>query len=151
MSAFHPLRTFALRDIVAAMITSNSLRLGLVLVALAWAGPARADGAYSHCIERSSGNLQQARCGEAYLWRLEVALNAAWKRTEAALNTRSRKELLEEQRAWLKFRDSSCLFWANGSFGRDGQVIRFFECRAAITAARVSDLNRVAKFVREHQ
>jgi uncharacterized protein YecT (DUF1311 family) len=95
--------------------------------------------------------LQQARCGEAYLWRLEVALNAAWKRTEAALNTRSRKELLEEQRAWLKFRDSSCLFWANGSFGRDGQVIRFFECRAAITAARVSDLNRVAKFVREHQ
>jgi uncharacterized protein YecT (DUF1311 family) len=102
-------------------------------------------------MERSFGNLQQAHCGEAYLERLELALNATWETTEAALDSQSRKDLVQEQRAWLRFRESSCLLWANGSFGREGQVIHFYECRAAITEARVAHLSKLSKFMREHQ
>jgi uncharacterized protein YecT (DUF1311 family) len=119
--------------------------------ALLSANPALADQAYSRCVERTASNLEWAGCGEAYLKRLEVALSVSWKRTAASLDEESRKDLLQEQRAWLRFRDSSCMFWANGSFGRDGQVLHFFTCRADITQDRISDLNRVYEFMRSHR
>ena len=122
-------------------------RIAPVLVsfaaALAWTGPASADDGYSQCIDATSTNPEWAECGAAYLKRLDEALNAAWKKTNASLDEQSRTDLLAEQRAWLKFLDSSCRFWANGSFGREGQVLHFYGCRAAIIQARIADLNGV--------
>lgn len=125
--------------------------LACFVAALAWTTPASADTAYDQCIQRSSTNLEWAECGDALLQRLDIALNAAWKKANASIDEQSRKDLLAEQRAWLKFRDASCMFWANGSFGREGQVLHFFGCRAAITKARIADLEGVNEFLHQHQ
>jgi uncharacterized protein YecT (DUF1311 family) len=125
--------------------------LGCFLVTLTWAAPASADSAYSKCIDGTSSNVEWAGCGQDFLERLDATLNAAWKRAKASVDAKSQKDLLEEQRAWLKFRDSSCMMWANGSYGREGEVLHYFECRAGITEARISDLNGISEFMREHQ
>jgi uncharacterized protein YecT (DUF1311 family) len=124
--------------------------LGCALAALGRATPASADDAYSHCLDNSSTNLEWGECGEALLERLDAALNTAWKGAKASVDQQTQKDLLVEQRAWLKFRDSSCRFWANGSFGRDGQVLHFIQCRAEITKTRISDLNEISEFLSEH-
>jgi uncharacterized protein YecT (DUF1311 family) len=117
---------------------------------LPWATPASAVDAYGHCLGSSATNLEWGECGEALLNRLEAALNSAWKGATASVDQQTQKDLLAEQRAWLKFRDSSCRFWANGSYGRDGQVLYFIQCRAEITNNRISELNRIGEFMREH-
>lgn len=116
---------------------------GFFAAALAWTSPVLADDAYSQCIDGTSSNPEWAGCGEAFLGRLDSALNAAWNKANASLDKQSRKDLLAEQRAWLKFRNSSCLFWANGSYGREGQVLHFYGCRAAVIEARIAALNGV--------
>jgi len=111
--------------------------------ALAWASPALADDAYDQCMESTSTNPEWAGCGEAYMKRLDDALNATWEKANASIDVQSRRELRAEQRAWLKFRDSSCLFWASGAYGREGQVVHFYGCRAGVIEARIADLNQV--------
>ena len=121
------------------------------LISLTCATPATADTAYKQCVDSTSTLLEWGDCGEAWLDRLEVALNVAWKRAHASVDTEGQKALLKEQRAWLKFRDSSCVFWAEGSYGRNGQVLNFIGCRAGIAETRISDLNDISEFMREHQ
>lgn len=126
-----------------------ALTLACASVILTWAVPARADPAYDQCIARTSTNAQWAACGTAYLKRLDDALNSAWKKAASSLqDERSRADLLREQRAWIKFRDESCKLYANGSFGREGQVVHFIECRASVIAARISGLNAIGSLTR---
>ena len=83
-------------------------------------------------------------CGEDYLKQIDVQLTIAWKKALGSLGDKeARTPLLEEQRAWIKFKDASCWFYANGTFGREGQVLHFFGCRGAIIKARIADLNSV--------
>jgi uncharacterized protein YecT (DUF1311 family) len=99
---------------------------------------------YSQCIDRSSTNAEFSGCGEVYLRRLEDALNFAWKKAYASLDDgQSRSQLLEEQRAWINFKEKSCQFWTIGSAGREGQALHSYGCRGAIIDARISDLNSV--------
>jgi uncharacterized protein YecT (DUF1311 family) len=115
--------------------------LGLLLAAAPAASTApTAAEAYSQCLDSSSTNPEWADCGATYLKRLDDELNAAWKKASGSLDALSRKKLLEEQRAWLIFRDSSCQLWIDGN-GREGQVLHFYGCRGAIIEARVRDLN----------
>lgn len=118
--------------------------LGIAAAALLSAAPPSAADAYTQCINGTSTNPEWAACGEAYLRRLDADLNEAWKKANASLyDEASRAQLLREQRAWLKFRDASCQFYANGSFGREGAVLHFYGCRAGVVEARVSDLDAV--------
>ena len=49
--------------------------------------------------------------------------------------------LREEQRAWLKFRDASCLIYGNADdFGREGAVVQFPACRDAVISDRIKAL-----------
>jgi uncharacterized protein YecT (DUF1311 family) len=116
-----------------------------VAVLLLWIGPAHADRTYDKCIESTTSNTEWAGCGTAYLKRLDAALNAEWKKAMSSLQKgQSRAELLREQQAWIKFKDASCQIYASGSFGREGQVVHFVECRAAIIQARISDLKVIS-------
>ena len=49
-------------------------------------------------------------------------------------------DLLEEQRAWIAFKEASCRFYASGSFGREGQVLSVPVRRAGIIAQRTATL-----------
>lgn len=131
------------------MKTMAALAPALFVGALLWACPALADPVYDKCIATTSTNSQWAGCGTSYLKRLDGALNAAWKKALSSLgDQQGRAQLVQEQREWIKFKDASCQLFANGSFGREGQVIHYVECRAAILEARISDLKRIAALAR---
>jgi uncharacterized protein YecT (DUF1311 family) len=116
------------------------------------ADPPIGDSAYDQCINNTSTNLEWGACGSAYLDRLDTSLNDAWKRAMASLDDKqSRDQLLAEQRAWLKFRDASCQVYANGSFGREGQVLHFILCRAGIISARISDLKGIYELTHQDE
>lgn len=116
--------------------------VGLLAAAVSSATPTSPGDAYSQCIGQSSSNAEFAECGEVYLRRLEVALKMAWNKAYGSLDDKqSRSQLLQEQRAWIAFKDKSCRFWTNSSAGREGQALHFYGCRGAIVEARISDLN----------
>jgi uncharacterized protein YecT (DUF1311 family) len=119
------------------------------LLVLASAASASADNAYSKCIDKTSTNPEWQECGEVYLKRLDDTLNTSWKKAYASLEGESRAQLLEEQRAWIKFKETSCRFYANGSFGREGEVLHFYGCKAEVLKARISDLDGV--YIMTHQ
>jgi uncharacterized protein YecT (DUF1311 family) len=82
-----------------------------------------------------------AACGGEWVAREDARLNAAWKRLYAASGSATKKDLLEEQRAWNAFKDKACQFYANGDFGREGQVLHFPSCRAELIARRIATLD----------
>lgn len=118
------------------------------LTAFARAAVDEANGAeapLADCIEHSDGtNTAWAVCGGAEVERQEQRLNAAWAKASAQLDPKSRADLLVEQRAWVSFKDKSCLYFANGQWGRQGQVLEFPACRAAIVAERAQYLESLA-------
>ncbi len=118
-------------------------RVKLKLLPLAAAGilslaaPAHADDAYDACMDKAGTNADFSACGTALLERREAALNRTWKEANADLDPGVKKLLLDEQRAWIAFKDKSCLTWTTGFFGREGQVIHFYTCRRAVIDARI--------------
>lgn len=112
-------------------------------VLLATSAPSATE-VWQQCIDSTTTNVEWGGCGVNYLSDLDDELNAAWKKANASLDDKqSRTQLLDEQRAWLKFRDASCQIFANGAFGREGQVLHFASCRGEILKARIADLNAI--------
>jgi hypothetical protein len=53
------------------------------------------------------------------------------------------RELADEQRAWIKFKDKTCYFWDKGDFGSQIVVTRPM-CLADIIKNRVDQLNEIS-------
>lgn len=120
------------------------LMAALLLLA---AAPALADDAYDRCMDASDGsNPAWAACGDELVRREDARLNATWKRVFAETGDQTKKDLLAEQRAWNAFKERSCKFYANGEWGREGSVVHFMLCRAAVIAARTKDLEDYGTF-----
>ena len=99
---------------------------------------------YDVCMQRARTNLEYQECGGEELARQEARLAASWKVAYASLivdsvatevERQARQALLEEQRAWIRYKDSSCNHWQHG-YGREGQVIDFYGCRIAVIKER---------------
>lgn len=123
-------------------------RLVLVLASVALAAfavPAHADPGYDACVEAATTNVAFAACGNAMLERREAELNAEWKAAYAGLDAPTKKALLDEQRAWVAFKDRSCRFWTTGAFGREGQVIHFHVCRELVLEQRINYLRSLGE------
>lgn len=102
--------------------------------------PAHADPAYDRCMAKAVTNPDYSTCGGALLDRLDAALNATWKSVYAAMPAEARPVLLDEQRSWIAFKEKSCSVYSTSAFGREGQVIAFFSCRAKVIADRIDTL-----------
>ncbi|MGY6246113.1 lysozyme inhibitor LprI family protein [Bosea thiooxidans] len=117
--------------------------LGFLSILVVLAAPAAADEAYKRCIDGSDGtNSAWGACGGEWVAREDAKLNAAWKRLYEASGAETKKDLLDEQRAWNAFKEKSCRFYGNGDFGREGQVLQFPACRAEVIAQRTEALKR---------
>lgn len=114
----------------------------LFAATLSFALPALADDAYDKCIKDSDGtNTAWGQCGGDWMARADKALNDAWKKLHAAISDGdTNKALLDEQRAWNAYKEKSCLFYAAGYFGREGQVLSYPACRASVIEARSAEL-----------
>jgi uncharacterized protein YecT (DUF1311 family) len=105
--------------------------------------PAQADDIYDKCIKDSDGtNTAWGACGGDWMARADKALNDAWKKLHSSISDdATAKALLDEQRAWNGYKEKSCLFYASGYFGREGEVLSYPACQAAVIEARTTDLN----------
>ena len=113
----------------------------LLLVLAATASVAMADDPYDRCIDQSDGtNAAWSQCGAAFIKRADDDLNATWKRVYGAANGQTKQDLLAEQRKWNTFKEASCRFYANGDWGRQGQVLDYAACRAGVIAERTKAL-----------
>jgi uncharacterized protein YecT (DUF1311 family) len=102
--------------------------------------PAHADPLYDRCAAKAVTNPDYATCGGAMLDRLEASLNATWKSVYPGFPAEAKPALLDEQRLWVAFKDKSCLVYATTAFGREGQVIDYFACRARVLTDRIDAL-----------
>lgn len=101
------------------------------------------DDGYDACMDRANTNQDFITCGTAMLERRDAELNQAWKSAYGDLDGKTKEVLLAEQRAWLAYRDKSCLYWGAGAFGREGQTVHFYTCRGAVIDARIAYLNEL--------
>lgn len=108
---------------------------------LAIAATAHARTTAWHCELRVGGtNTEWGECTAKEVRSQENRLNRAWKKLLPLLDEKSRTDMIAEERAWAAFKDKSCVFYANGEWGREGEVVHFGYCRAAVVSKRADDL-----------
>lgn len=107
--------------------------------------PAHAEDAYQECMDTAITNTDFGECGGKLLKDEDDKLNQAWSKAYQLIDDQSKKALLAEQRAWIVFKEKSCQLYANGEWGREGQVIHFAGCRAAIIHDRTEELESIVE------
>ncbi len=96
--------------------------------------------AYGECTHKAVTNPDYGVCGAARLKDGDTLLNEVWKRVYGDASGEVKRALLAEQRLWIAYKDRSCQFWLDGQ-GREGQVIHFPRCRAAVIEDRIGLLD----------
>jgi uncharacterized protein YecT (DUF1311 family) len=67
---------------------------------------------YVTCMEKPGGvTAEMIECMSAETARQDARLNENYKRLMSKLSAKRKKELLEAQRAWIKFWDANCSFY----------------------------------------
>jgi uncharacterized protein YecT (DUF1311 family) len=94
-------------------------------------------------MDRSGGvTYEMLDCINAEMKSQDAALNANYKVLTSQLTPSRRKQLLEAQRAWIRFRDSNCQFYADPD-GGSLATIEANSCVLSMTASRAQELNQL--------
>jgi uncharacterized protein YecT (DUF1311 family) len=110
-------------------------------------GAALADDVYDRCLDKGDGtNASWAQCGGEWVAREDAKLNRVWRQVYGQTEGQTKTDLLAEQRLWNAYKEASCSFYANGDWGRQGQVLDFGQCRALVIATRTRELEGYGKF-----
>ena len=107
---------------------------------------------YTSCINSKQTNTDWGICSTEEIDRQEKSLSQIWKEAYEAMKSASlngAQSLLEEQRAWVKFKDAACSFYWSGGFGREGQELSFGECKAMTIVQRIEGLTELLKELKE--
>jgi uncharacterized protein YecT (DUF1311 family) len=95
---------------------------------------------YSSCLEKSNGaTVAMINCMLAETRRQDARLNEVYKRLISKLATERKNALIEAQRAWIKFRDANCGFYADPEGGSSARMAAN-ECILNATADRAKEL-----------
>jgi uncharacterized protein YecT (DUF1311 family) len=95
---------------------------------------------FSACMDKADGVTQHmVECIDAEIKRQDARLNKAYKALVADLNPERKKQLLQAQRAWLKFRDTNCAFYYDPEGGTIARV-QAVDCLMTMTANRATEL-----------
>ena len=99
---------------------------------------------YSTCLEQSNGvTSEMINCILAETVRQDARLNENYKRLLSKLATERKNTLIEAQRAWIKFRDANCGFYADPKGGSAARMAAN-ECILNATAHRAKELRLLA-------
>lgn len=103
---------------------------------------------YQKCVVATDTNAGWAQCSDQEIKRQEERLKTVWNETFNLMKKtapKSAEMLLDEQRAWVKYKDNACNFYGSGDFDREGQVINLGRCKAQNIADRIEALSQLAK------
>ncbi|WP_182417564.1 lysozyme inhibitor LprI family protein [Bartonella sp. HY038] len=110
---------------------------------------AHADALYDKCLDdKADGtNFDWSTCGAVYLKRIDNDLNITWRKIIDSYQSHPngetiKKQLIDQQRLWITFKEQSCQPFFDGFRGREGQVMHFFGCRGAIVEDRIAQLKQ---------
>jgi uncharacterized protein YecT (DUF1311 family) len=119
----------------------------LVLLVMVWGSDAadrEMTQEYSTCLGKSNGvTIEMINCMLAETRRQDARLNDNYKRLISKLPTERKTALVEAQRAWIKFRDTNCGFYADPEGGFAARVTAN-ECFLNATADRAKELRLLA-------
>ena len=95
---------------------------------------------YSTCLENSNGiTAEMINCILAETIRQDARLNENYRKLLSKLATERKNSLVEAQRAWIRFRDANCGFYADPEGGSAARVAAN-ECFLNSTADRAKEL-----------
>ncbi|PPD40931.1 MAG: hypothetical protein CTY15_14245 [Methylocystis sp.] len=72
----------------------------------------------------------------------DAALNAAYAKLAAKVSPQGKTQLVEAQRAWIKYRDAQCAFETLGTIGGSINPMEVAICRAELTKEQTKRLQR---------
>ena len=133
---------------LACLVSKSTLYTGVAALVLCCASVAYGtevlySARYSTCMDRSGGvTYEMLDCINAEMKSQDAALNANYKVLTSQLTPSRRKQLLEAQRAWIRFRDSNCQFYADPD-GGSLATIEANSCVLSMTASRAQELNQL--------
>ena len=119
------------------------------LVLVAWFGVAIAadDGLsakYSSCMDKSGGvTVDMLGCIGEETKSQDARLNKAYKAVSTAIEPSRAKALQDAQRAWIKYRDTNCNFYADPEGGTMATVTSN-DCILTTTADRAKELEGIS-------
>jgi uncharacterized protein YecT (DUF1311 family) len=98
---------------------------------------------YSACLDKANGvTVEMIDCIGAETKRQDVRLNENYRRLLSKVSLHRKRELLEAQRAWMRFRDANCRFYYDPEGGSLSRVIAA-ECILSATADRAKELKQL--------
>ena len=125
------------------MVFNKSFLLGLMIFGVSQivsADDAELTRQFSFCMDKSGGvTVEMLDCIAAETERQDLRLNQAYKDVMAELTPQRKKQLQEAQRAWLKYRDANCDFYADPDGGTLAAVSSN-DCFMSTTASRAKEL-----------
>ena len=121
-------------------LTRRLLTAGLILILMPAAGWAQHMNAPGIPCNRPSSTAEEAECFAKALNAADKELNAFYARVQSVLIPEERADLLETQRAWLKYRDLTCAAEYKLYGGGTGGPVTRLACLAAVTQERIATL-----------
>ena len=123
----------------------KALSITLLMACAPYAASAQDAGLskqHAACMDKSGGTtMGMIECITTETQRQDARLNKAYKAVMADLSPARKKQLLEAQRAWLKFRDANCAFYDDPDGGTLARV-NANDCMMTATAERARELER---------
>lgn len=98
---------------------------------------------YSSCMDQATSTQDMLECISAEYQIQDTRLNLAYKVLQQNLSSDRKKQLLETQRLWIKYRDANCQFYDDpegGSIARLSANV----CGMMSTATRAQELEDLA-------
>ena len=96
---------------------------------------------FSTCIDDSGGvTVEMLNCSAAEIELQDTRLNKAYKEVMVQLSQSRKKQLKDAQRAWIKFRDANCKFYADAEGGGSMVGLNSSDCIMSTTASRAIEL-----------
>jgi uncharacterized protein YecT (DUF1311 family) len=100
--------------------------------------------AYSACMEKSEGVTSEMRdCTEQEARRLEARLTEAYRKALASIPASRRGLLREAQRAWIRYRDTTCSMMTQLGDRGTSALLADDSCHLLATAERVRWLESI--------
>ena len=97
---------------------------------------------YAECMNKSLSTQDMIECIGSEYKKQDIKLNNAYKDLQQNLSSERKKQLLEAQRLWIKYRDANCNFYYDpdgGSLAR----LSANECMLSSTAQRAKELENL--------
>ena len=133
---------------MARLFTKKTMAIELALLLssqVAVASEREMTQEYSICLERANGvTAEMMSCILAETIRQDARLNQNYQNLIPKLSPERKNELIEAERAWMKFRDTNCGFYADPAGGSAARMAAN-ECFLNATADRAKELQLLNK------